>query len=109
MTKVKIDPGICNLLTSVVATSEDGMDVTLKVKSACIDINNMFKEIGTTFDAFELCLSKPGAGPLYEYAKEHFPGHCACPAIAGIIKAAEVECNLALPKDATITFIKEEA
>ena len=53
------------------------------------------------------CVSVNRSGPLYDYAKEHLPGHCGCPAIAGIIKAAEVECNLALPKDAKITFVKQ--
>ena len=43
MTKVVIDPGICNLITSVEAVSEDGMEVTLKVKSGCVSINEMFK------------------------------------------------------------------
>jgi len=105
MTKVVIDPGICNFVTSVEAVSEDGMEVTLKVKSGCVSINEMFKKIGNTFDAYELCLAKPGDGPLYEYAKENLPGHGGCPVIAGIVKAAEVECNLALPKDAKITFV----
>lgn len=107
MTKVKIDPGVCGLITTVEAESEDGMEVTLKVKSGCESIRKMFEELGDTFDAYELCLGKPGTGPLYEYAQEHFPGHCACPAIAGITKAVEVACRLALPKNASITFETE--
>ena len=43
MTKVMIDPGICNLVTSVEASSDDGMEVTLKVKSGCKSINDMFR------------------------------------------------------------------
>lgn len=105
MTKVMIDPGICNLVTSVEAVSEDEQEVVLKVRSGCKSINDMFKELGSNFDSFDLCLKKPGQGPLYDYAKDHFPGHCSCPAIAGIIKAVEVECHLALPKDAKITFV----
>ncbi len=104
MTKVKINPGVCGLVTAVEAVSEDGMDVTLTVKSGCEAVNKMFKELGTTFDSFELCLVKPGAGPFYEFASENFPGHCACPTISGIIKAVEVECKLALPKNVEIVF-----
>lgn len=66
MTKVKIDPGVCGLITAVEAESEDGMEVTLKVKSGCESIRKMFEELGDTFDAYELCLGKPGTGPLYE-------------------------------------------
>jgi hypothetical protein len=108
MTKVKINPGVCNLLTNAAAVSEDQMEVTLKVTSACESIRNMMKELGDTYDAFKLCLSKPGTGVFYEYAAEHFPGHAACPAIAGIIKCAEAECRLALPRDSEIRFVKED-
>ncbi|MEG1924982.1 MAG: hypothetical protein RR415_04470 [Ruthenibacterium sp.] len=104
MTNVKIDPGVCGLITAVTANSEDGMEVILQVKSGCGAVNAMFASLGTTFDSYELCLAKPGEGPLYEYAAQNFPGHCACPAISGIIKAAEVECKLALPKNASIVF-----
>ena len=107
MVKVKIDPGVCGLLTTLEAVSEDGMEVTLHVKSGCSAVNKMFQDLGDTFDSYELCLGKPGTGPLYEYAKEHFPGHCACPTIAGILKAAEVASGLALPKEVSMTFEKE--
>lgn len=108
MTKVKIDPGVCNLLTTVEAKSEDGMTVTLDVKSACPSVQAMIKELGNTFDAYEVCLTKPGGNVFYEYALEHFPGHAACPAISGIVKCIEAECKLALPKNAMITFLNEE-
>ena len=108
MTKVKIDPGVCNLLTTVQAASDDGMEVTVTVKSACPSVQNMMKELGETFDAYEVCLTKPGANLFYEYASEHFPGHAACPAIAGIVKCIEAECKLALPRDASITFLSEK-
>lgn len=104
MTKVKIEPGICGLNTKVEAVSEDGMDVTLKVHSACESVQKMFGELGDSFDSYELCLCKPGQDPLHEYAKEHFPVHASCPVIAGIIKCVEVECKLALPKNVQITF-----
>lgn len=104
MTKVRIDPGICNLITKVEAESEDQMEVKVRVKSGCESINKMFQELGDTFDAYEVCLVKTGCGPLYDYAGEHLPGHACCPAIAGIIKCIEVECKLALPKEAKISF-----
>ncbi|PNV63214.1 hypothetical protein C0033_03755 [Clostridium sp. chh4-2] len=106
MTKVKINPGICGLITAVTAESEDQQEVTVTVQSGCESIRKMFEELGDTFDAFDVCLAKPGAGELYEYASEHFPGHASCPAIAGIIKCMEVECRLALPATASIEFEK---
>ncbi len=35
MTKVKIDPGICGLITSAEAHSDDQMTVEVTVKSGC--------------------------------------------------------------------------
>lgn len=104
MTTVEIKPGVCGLVTEVTAQSEDQMDVTLTVKSGCASVKKMFEELGDTFDAFEICLKKPGENEFYEYAAKNFPGHAACPTIAGIIKCMEVECKLALPRDVEIHF-----
>lgn len=104
-TKVIIEPGICKLATSVVATTTGEDEVKLTVKTACDSIRDMFDELGDTFDTFEVCLQKPGSGPFFDYANEHFPVHVSCPAIAGIIKAIEVEGKLALPYDASIRFV----
>lgn len=105
MTKVQINPGICRLVTTVTAESEEQMDVTVKVKSACESVRKMCEELGDNFDAFEVCLKKPGEGGMYEYAAKHFPGHASCPTIAGIIKCIEVECKLALPAEVEIKFV----
>ena len=103
-TKVIIEPGICNLTCSVVAELSDDDELELDVATGCAAIQGMFEELGTTFDSFEVCLQKPGCGPFYDYAREHFPTHVSCPALCGIIKAMEVEAKLALPKDASIHF-----
>ncbi len=107
MTTVQIDPGICGLKTKVIAESEDGMEVKITIASGCPSINEITKVLGDTFDSYELCLTKPGENSLYQYVSEHLPGHAACPTIAGIIKAVEVECKLALPKTATISFVQD--
>lgn len=105
MTTVQIQPGICGFTTKVEAVSEDQEEVKITVQSGCESVRKMMEELWDTFDTFELCLVKPGHGPLFEYAGEHFPIHAACPVIAGIIKCAEVECRLALPADAQIQFL----
>jgi hypothetical protein len=105
VTRVKIDPGICGLKTKAEATAHGDTEVTVKIYSACKSIQEMARDLGQEFDAYEICLQKPGAGPFYEYAQEHFPIHVSCPALNGIIKCVEVECKLALKKNATIEFI----
>lgn len=105
MTKVKINPGVCGLITDVEVTTDDRMEVEVQIRSDCPSIDKMTETIGSTMDAYEVCLGKPGTGPLYEYAFEHMPGHASCPTIAGIIKCIEVECKLALPSDVSIKFV----
>ena len=63
MTKVMINPGICGFVTSVTAESEDQMEVKIQVKSGCKSVKQMFDDLGDTFDAYEVCLRKPGEGP----------------------------------------------
>ena len=108
MTKVTINPGVCGFTTSVEAQAdEDLLEVTLTVRSGCAPIMQMMADLDNTFDAMSLCLSKPGENALYQYAREHFPVHAACPVLSGILKCAEVECELALPRDSSITFDHE--
>lgn len=104
MTKVTVHPGICNLITNVEASSEDGMEVMLNVTTACEAVKNMMTELGENFDAFDICLKRHGENIFFNYASEHFPGHAGCSAISGIVKCVEVECKLALPKNVEIIF-----
>lgn len=106
MTRVKIEPGICGFDATVTAESADQMEVTLRVDGGCEAVQKMMQTLGGTFDAYELCLTRPGSGPLYDYALAHFPVHAACPVIAGITKCAEAECRLALKKNASIVFLE---
>lgn len=68
---------------------------------------NMMEALGNTFEAMPLCLATPGDNPLAEYSKTHFPVHASCPVLSGILKCAEVECELALPKDTSIVFLHD--
>lgn len=107
MTRVKINPGICGLITTVEAHSEDMMEVTVKVGSGCPAVGKLFEKLGNTFSAFDLILKKPGCGLFYDALREEdceFPLHAGCTVLAGIIKCIEAECQMALPQDATITF-----
>lgn len=105
MKKLTIDPGVCGFRAVVEAAyDEDEEQVTLHVTSSCAHIRAMMEELGETFDPFALCLTQPGQSPLYRYAAEHFPPHAACPVISGILKCAEAEAGLALPRNVSFTF-----
>jgi hypothetical protein len=105
MARVTIDSGVCGFETTVEAVSLDGMEVVLTVESGCPAISAIFSDLGDVFDAFELVFAPPGANPFYKYAAENnFPQHGGCVTIAGITKAVEAACNLALPVDASVSF-----
>lgn len=62
MTRVKIEPGICGFDATVTAESADQMEVTLRVDGGCEAVQKMMQALGGTFDAYELCLTRPGSG-----------------------------------------------
>ncbi len=105
MTKVVIEPGVCGFKTTVTADTNEDEEVVLKVSSGCTSVKAMMEELGDTFDPIAVCLTKPGDNVFYEYAKEHFPVHAACPIISGILKCMEAEGQLALKANASITFV----
>lgn len=106
MTKVIIEPGICGFTAQVTAELNDDEECIVTVKTGCVAVQRMMEELGDTFDPMEECLSRPGSNSFYDYAGEHFPVHAACPVINGILKCMEAESNLALPRDASIQFVK---
>ena len=110
MTKVIIQPGICGFATTVraVADEEEETDLTVRVATGCPSIRGMMDALGESYDAYKVCLRKPGEGPFYEYARDHFPAHASCPVINGILKCMEAEAQLALKKDVSIAFVNEE-
>ncbi|MBQ2681494.1 MAG: hypothetical protein IJF97_06110 [Eggerthellaceae bacterium] len=103
-TNVTIEPGVCGFTCNVVATLNDDDEVVVEVETGCKAVRGMIDELGDTFDPMEICFNKPGTGPFFEYASEHFPIHVACPTIGGIAKAIEVEGKLALPHNVSVTF-----
>ena len=83
MTKVRIEPGICGFTAIAEAEAAEDFMVHLRVASGCAAVQEMMKALGSTFSAFDVCLTKPGTGPFYAYAAEHFPVHAACPSSPG--------------------------
>lgn len=106
MTKVNIDPGPCGFKAVVMAEMNDDELAEVKVACGCKAIQAMMAEVGNELDPYEICLVKPGNGPLFEFASssDQFPVHGGCPILAGITKCVEVEAGLALKHDVSIVF-----
>jgi len=100
MVEVKINAGICGFITTIYAESEDLQMATLSIKTDCPNYK-VLEDNPIEVDGFVECFSKLGEGGLYSLCKTYCP-HAACPVAAGMIKAVEVACGLALPKTASI-------
>jgi hypothetical protein len=104
MATIKVDPGICGLMTELTVTSEDGMNAVFKVKTDCPHIKNLVEAVPTV-NGYEEVFAKYGEGKIAQAAKEYC-SHGACPVPTGMLKGVEIVCSLALPKDVKIEIEK---
>lgn len=99
MAKAEVHAGICGFNT-VVETTMDGEVCKIAIQSECSAIQRMASEL-TQVDPFQE-ISFRRKMPLTMDVAVKYCKHAACPVPVGIIKAVEVESNLALPADVTI-------
>lgn len=104
MSKVIVEPGICGLVTTIEALSEDNMNVDLSVETQCEYIKNLSNEL-STINGYNEIFAKFGEGEISKAATKHC-SHGACPVPSGMLKAVEVVCSLALPEDVKMIIEK---
>ena len=101
MTRVVVEAGICGFTTIVEATKTAKRRVSVVVESDCEGVAEMNGEL-QDMDWLE-ALGPPTNSAVWECACQHLQHPC-CPVPIGILKAIEVELDLALPKDVVIHF-----
>ena len=104
MASAEIDSGICGFCTTVRA-SGDGRMVRLEFESTCEHVQKLAEHLKEV-DAYRE-ISYRGEGPQTFQLASQYLVHPACPVPSGIIKAVEVEAELAFPKDASISPRKD--
>ncbi len=104
MATINVDPGICGMITVVKAESEDGQTCTVSITSPCESIKAMAEELKEV-DGFAAAFTPFADNPVYVAAGKHYK-HAACPVPSAVVKAVEVACGLALPKDVTFKISK---
>ena len=102
MTSVTIEAGACGFCAVIHSKKIDKRKVGITIESECKEINQMktLLESLTLRDILKIPVSQ---NPVYEAASKYHV-HPGCPIPCGIIKAAEVELELSLKRDATILF-----
>lgn len=101
---VEVQPGVCNFLARIEATSEDQRHVLLRISSECENIRALAAELVKPVDGYEE-IRDGFAGRVQQTVQSHLKGCCSgCVVPSGLFKAMQVAAGLALPVDAGIRF-----
>ena len=107
MTEVEVFSGICGFKTRIRVEDQKKYKATVIIESGCPNHKKVAKILeGITIDAMDELFRK-GKSQVMSACQGVIP-HASCPVPAAILKALEVGVGLALPADATITFIAAE-
>lgn len=106
MTHVIVEPGVCGLTADIKVEMVDAQTAKIDIDTECKMISDLVEGLGETVPAFELLGMSRGEA-LLEAARRGTRIHAACPTIAGIAKAVEAACQMALPRNASITFVED--
>lgn len=104
MAKLKVNPGICGLMTVIEVQAPDEMNAEFKVESQCKHICKLVEDVPSV-NGYDEVFKKYGQGEIAKAAAVHCP-HAACPVPTAMLKGVEVVCGLSLPKDIEIKFEK---
>jgi hypothetical protein len=107
MTTVEVFSGICGLKTIIRVEDLKKYNATCIIESGCPNHKKVAKIIETATINVMDELFRKGKSQVIQACEGIIP-HVSCPVPAAIFKALEVGVGLALPGDATITFIKAD-
>lgn len=104
MTKAVVSSGICGFTTTIKAEKADRKKVNVTLETECEMVSNMGKDLGP----LDMMVVFTGFldNPVYRAAARHLK-HVSCPVPSAVLKAVEVELELALPKDVEMRFVKD--
>ena len=106
MTHVIVNPGVCGLTADIRVNMVEMGQAEIEVNIECAMIAALAESLEQPVDAFAV-LGMSRGGPLLEQARKGKGIHAACPVIACITKAVEAAAQMALPRDASITFVND--
>jgi hypothetical protein len=96
-----VDSGICGFRSVVEARKRGEDTVSITIESECEQISQLNKILGSI--ALRDIFTPPGRNLVLARAQE-VRCHVTCPVPVAILKCAEVELGMALPRDVSITF-----
>jgi hypothetical protein len=101
MTRVEVNPGVCGFICTIEVEKVDKRRVTIAIASDC----DMIYELGELLREADIWeIMKPHVHSAVHQTASQCQLHAACPVPSAVIKAVEVEAELALPRDVAIHF-----
>lgn len=109
MTVVKVNGGACGFVARICATKVDNQSVVVEIESECKSVRKLGRNLGERgpLTMRDILATSEADNPVFHEASLELP-HSACPVGVAIIKAAEVELGLNLPRDVSIEFEPDE-
>lgn len=106
MAHVIVEPGVCGLTADIKVEITDYRYADITIDTKCKMIADLVDGLEKPVDVYAL-LGLAGDDPTLETARLGTRIHAACPTIAGIAKAVEAASQMALPRNASITFVDD--
>lgn len=105
---MKVSSGACGFQTTIKSTKNGKRTVRIELISDCESVQELglLLERGDALQMSDFMPRKEGKNKVFQAASEALP-HSGCPIRVAIIKAAEVELGLAVPRDVTMEFESE--
>lgn len=107
MTEVEVSAGICGFKTKIRVEDRKKYNATVTIESECPNHKKVAAILETATINMMDELFRKGKSQVLNACQGIVP-HLSCPVPAAVLKALEVGVGLALPADATITFINAE-
>ena len=104
MTTIELAPGICNFQTTITCETVPGDVAKICLETDCPNWSKVADQIEPVDPIFGLFKPYPEIGVVALMAQ--IP-HASCPMVSAILKAIEIEANLALPADVTMHVSKQ--
>ena len=101
MCKLLVDLGICGFKCEVEVTKQNSREAAVSIKSECAQVSKLNKMLGS-FDFRDVFVS-PNENIVFSLS-EKAGCHASCPVPLAVLKCAEVEMGLALPRDVEMNF-----
>jgi hypothetical protein len=105
LTIVKVNGGACGFVARIRARKTDKRSLVVEIESECKSVRELGRAIAETgpLTMRDILARSEADNPVFREASVSLP-HAACPVRVAIMKAAEVELGLAVPRDVSIEF-----